>query len=289
MDKGIKESDSVYRVNLSWNGDRDGDVLRDLVRGLPAGRRAARPASPAISLSDFLTNYELGWKTRWADDRFQFNGAIFLDEWDDIQISFQGENGITQVDNGPNAEITGAEVQLDWLPTDNFRLGASLAYYDTELKDDYCSTDSSDGDGDLDFDECLIDPAPSPIIDAPAGTRLAADARLQGHAHRALHVPDGRLGVVRAGLRSPTRRVPRPRSTIAEAELLGDIPSSTFLDLAYGLGNDKYNFEIFLSNATDEDAPLTVISDCSTGVCGVQPWGVMRRPRTVGLRFSQDF
>ena len=73
-----------------------------------------------------------------ADDRLQFNGAIFLDEWDDIQVSFQGENGITQVDNGPSAEVKGAEVQLDWLPTDSLRLGASLAYYDTELKDDYC-------------------------------------------------------------------------------------------------------------------------------------------------------
>jgi hypothetical protein len=71
--------------------------------------------------------------------------------------------------------------------------------------------------------------------------------------------------------------------------LQGDIPSSTFVDLAYGFGNQKYNFEVFLSNATDEDAPLTVSSDCATGVCGVQPWGVQRRPRTLGIRFSQDF
>jgi hypothetical protein len=74
---------------------------------------------------------------------------------------------------------------------------------------------------------------------------------------------------------------------IAENELLGDIPSSTFLDLAYGLGNEKYNFELFLSNATDEDAPLTIASDCA--ICQVQPWGVMRRPRTFGIRFTQDF
>ena len=79
------------------------------------------------------------------------------------------------------------------------------------------------------------------------------------------------------------------RSTSRTTTILGDIPSSTFVDLAYGLGNDKYNVEIFLSNATDEDAPLSVNSDCTTGVCGVQPWGVKRRPRTIGIRFSQDF
>ena len=86
-------------------------------------------------LSDFLTNYELGWKTRLADDRLQFNGAIFLDEWDDIQICLPGRErhhpGGTMA---RDAEITGAEVQLDWLPTDSFRLGASLAYYDTRAE-----------------------------------------------------------------------------------------------------------------------------------------------------------
>ena len=49
----------------------------------------------------------------------------------------------------------------------------------------------------------------------------------------------------------------------------GDIPSSTFLNLAFGLEKDKYALELFLANATDEDAPLGVTSECSPGVCGV--------------------
>ena len=53
------------------------------------------------------------------DDRLQFNGAVFLEEWDNIQVAFQGLNGITQVENGPEAEIKGTEMQLDWLATDN--------------------------------------------------------------------------------------------------------------------------------------------------------------------------
>ena len=80
-------------------GDRHRHALCDLVRGLPAGRH--QPQSLRRRLHpDFLTNYELGWKTRFADDRLQFNGAVFLEEWDDIQVAFQGGNGITQVDNG---------------------------------------------------------------------------------------------------------------------------------------------------------------------------------------------
>ena len=61
----------------------------------PGPRVTGPAASTAIPvagdyISDFLTNYELGWKSRWADDRLQFNGAVFLEEWDDIQVAFQG-------------------------------------------------------------------------------------------------------------------------------------------------------------------------------------------------------
>jgi iron complex outermembrane receptor protein len=178
---------------------------------------------------------------------------------------------------------------LDWLPTENFRLGASLAYYDTELKEDYCGTDSSDGDGDLDFDECLIDPDTQlPVIDAPAGTALPLTPEFKGTLIGRYSFPTGGWdSYVQGSLSYQTSAA--ATLTVAENDILRDIPSSTFLDLAYGLGNDKYNFEIFLSNATDEDAPLTVSSDCATGVCGRQAWGVMRRPRTVGIRFSQEF
>jgi len=288
VDKGIKESDSVYRVNLSWKATDAAMLYATWSEGYRPGGVQRDPRAGDF-LADFLTNYEIGWKTRWADDRFQFNGAIFLDEWDDIQIAFQGANGITQVDNGPSAEIKGAEVQLDWLPTDSFRLGASLAYYDTELKDDYCGTDSDDNDNDGDLEECLIDEDTlQPIIDAPAGTALPLTPEFKGTLVGRYTFPTGGWeSYVQGSLSYQTSAA--PTLTIADAELLGDIPSSTFLDLAYGLGNDKYNFQIFLSNATDEDAPLTVSSDCTTGTCGFQPWGVMRRPRTVGIRFSQDF
>jgi len=278
VDKGIKESDSVYRVNLSWNATETAMLYATWSEGYRPGGVQRDPRAGDF-LADFLTNYELGWKTRWADDRFQFNGAIFLDEWDDIQISFQGENGITQVDNGPSAEIKGAEIQLDWLPTDSFRLGASIAYYDTELKDDYCDLADLDGDGELDDCETL---------NAPAGTALPLTPDFKGTLIGRYMFPTGGWdSYAQAALSYQTDAT--SSLNVGDAQVLGDIPSSTYLDLAYGLGNEKYNFELFLTNATDEDAPLSINSDCTTGVCGVQPWGVQRRPRTIGIRFSQDF
>ena len=76
---------------------------------------------------------------------------------------------------------------------------------------------------------------------------------------------------------------------IADNDIYGDIPSSTFLDLSFGLKNDTYALELFVSNATNEDAPLGINTECATSVCGVQPLAVRARPRTIGIRFSQEF
>jgi len=70
----------------------------------------------------------------------------------------------------------------------------------------------------------------------------------------------------------------------------GDIPASTFLDLSFGIQKDTYSVELFVANATDEDAPLGKTSECTPLVCGVpQSYGIRARPRTIGIKFSQEF
>ena len=148
VDKGISESDSVYRVNLTWKATDTAMLYATWSEGYRPGGISRNPFVPAITSADILTNYELGWKTRFADDRFQFNGAIFLEEWDDIQVSFQGDNGITQVANGPKAEVKGIEVQLDWLPTDSLRLGVVARLLRQRAEGRLLRYDSDvDGDG----------------------------------------------------------------------------------------------------------------------------------------------
>jgi iron complex outermembrane receptor protein len=272
VDKTKKESDSVYRVNLSWKATDASLLYATWSEGYRPGGINRNPFAGEY-VSDFLTNYEIGWKTRFADDRFQFNGAVFLDDWDDIQISFQGANGITQVANGPKAEIQGVEAQLDWLPTENFRLSLAAAYYDSELKDDYCDFD--------DAGNCIN-------VKAPAGTPLPLTSDFKGNLIARYTFPMGGFDAYTQGaLAYQTDRA----SILDQADLAlyGDIPSSTFLDLAFGLENDKYAVELFVSNATDEDSPLYVTSNCSPQVCGSQIYGVQNRPRTIGIRFSQDF
>ena len=91
---------------------------------MPPGRRAiGRAASTGAAglppySSDFLTNYEFGWKTTTEDNRLRFNGAIFWEEWEDFQFSFPGANGLTQIQNAGSATIKGIESDIGWAVSD---------------------------------------------------------------------------------------------------------------------------------------------------------------------------
>ncbi len=273
VDKGISETDQVYRVNLSWQANDTTLLYGTWSEGYRPGGINRNPFAGDY-VSDFLTNYELGWKTRFADDRLELNGAVFMQEWDDIQVSFQGANGITQVANGGEAEVSGIEVSMDWLATDNLRIALGAAYYDSELKEDFCDLDIT---GTI----CLN-------VKAPAGTPLPITPDFKGNLMGRYTFPMGGFEAYTQGA------VTYQTSTASQLELAdnaiyGDIPSSTFLNLAFGLEKDTYRFELYLANATDEDAELGVTSQCTPQVCGVQTKGVRARPRTVGIRFSQDF
>jgi outer membrane receptor protein involved in Fe transport len=142
VDKGISESDHIGRVNLRWKPTEDAMLYATWSEGYRPGGINRNPFAGDF-VSDFLTNWELGWKTEWQGKTLQFNGALFLEQWDRFQISFQGANGITQVANGPSAEVKGAELQVLWLATEKLMLSASAARYDSELKDVYADRDAA--------------------------------------------------------------------------------------------------------------------------------------------------
>ena len=270
VDKGISESDSVYRANLTWKLTDDHMIYGTWSEGYRPGGINRKPSAGEY-VSDFLTNYELGWKTTWADGRFQFNGAAFMQEWEDFQVSFVGANAITQVDNGPTADVNGIESQIQWLPVDSLTISASAMFLDSELKDAYCAGCESDGGA-----------------WAPAGTQLPIAAEFKGNlvARYSFNLAgfDAHLqgAISHEGKRNSDLRV-------KDNLVKGEIPANTFMDVTAGIRNDQYAVELYVSNLTDEDAALYYTSQCATGTCGTQNYGVRARPRTIGIRWSQEF
>ena len=272
VDKGINESENVSRVNLTWQISDDHMMYGTWSEGYRPGGINRAPGAGNYT-SDFLTNWELGWKTQWMDNTLQFNGAMFKEEWDDFQISFTGANAITQVANGPSAQVLGLEGQLLWVPTENLTLSGAFTFIDSELLSDYANFDS---DGNV------------TAVLAPKGTALPVTADFKGNiVARYTFEAGGYDSHIQGAFSYEGER----GSSMNQADnaIRGDVPSNTFLDLSAGIATGSYSVDFFIKNATDEDAPLLLTSQCSAGTCGTQNYGVIARPRTVGVRFSRDF
>jgi iron complex outermembrane recepter protein len=65
--------------------------------------------------SDKLTNNEVGWKTEFLDHRFQWNGAVYRENWDNVQISFFDPGLLGNLffnENGQNFLVKGIETSM---------------------------------------------------------------------------------------------------------------------------------------------------------------------------------
>jgi iron complex outermembrane recepter protein len=123
-----KESGFKSRANLTWHvtpdvmvyytwsqGFRPGGFNRSSGCHIPGPDLANQFCIPQSYKSDDLTNNELGWKTEFLDHRFQWNGAIYQENWDNVQVGFfdPGETGnLTFGTNGQNFRIRGIETSV---------------------------------------------------------------------------------------------------------------------------------------------------------------------------------
>ena len=135
--------------------------------------------------ADYLTNYEVGWKTTLLDGKLRFNGAVYQQEWKKFQFSFLGQNSFTEIHNGPDARIRGIEMDA------NLNLGALVltaagSYTDAKTRRNLCGYDDPTFtctmpgvDGEINY------------IAAPAGTRLPVTPRFKINGTARYTVPVG--------------------------------------------------------------------------------------------------
>ena len=130
------------RANLTWHITSDFMAYYTWSQGFrPGGFNRAQAVVkgplagvwvPPIAYSpDTLTNNEIGWKSEWLDHRLQFNGAVYQENWDNVQLSIfdPGVTGnLVFTTNGPNYRVRGAETQLVWRVFGGFTLSGSAAW-----------------------------------------------------------------------------------------------------------------------------------------------------------------
>ncbi|KFN50117.1 TonB-dependent receptor [Arenimonas composti] len=275
--KRVKEDGHIGRINLSYDLSDDVMVYGTWSEGYRPGGINRRGTLPPY-LSDYLTNWEVGWKGRFADGRLVFNGAAFSQDWEDFQFAILGQNGLTEIKNANNARIRGLELDLSWAATYNLTITGGAAFYDAELTENYCGFTDAQGNPET---NCA---AP----EAPSGTQLPITAPFKGTLTARYEFEAGgfdaywQLHAVHEGDRNTDLRV-------AVNDILGELDAYTLFDFSAGIGRGNWNLDFFVKNILDERAELSRFTQCAETTCGEQPYTVVAQPRTWGLRFSQKF
>ena len=290
--KDANDVGTTYKFNATWKIDPDHLLYGTISRGFRPGgiNRRAEVGSYA---SDFLQNYEIGFKTSWLDRTLRINGALFTQNWEAFQFAFLGQNSFTEIHNGPNARIRGIEGDVTWSPVTGLSLTGAGTYTDAVTRSVLCAVQGTSGD-------CTT-PGPdgtANYVQAPAGTRLPITPRfkINGTVRYETPLTDTVKGhvqavVVHASSASSDIRTqsfaPGTGAPYSPADGLGRLAAYETFDFAFGLNWPFLSAEVVVENAFDKRAQLSRYQEC--GSCFQRPYIVANTPRTIGLRLGHSF
>ena len=149
--------DNVLLYGLVSNGFKGGVFIGS---GFTLPDALAVPADP-----ENLTSYELGIKSELLNRTLRVNASVYSYDYTDMQVSVslsvQTPTGLqftTTIANVEQTDISGADIDLLWLPTDNLTLGLAASIVDG-VYDRYIFTDPFSGN--------VTDRSGQDVIDTP--------------------------------------------------------------------------------------------------------------------------
>jgi iron complex outermembrane recepter protein len=138
-----KESGAAYRAQIVF--EPTDDILTYLLysegfrpggsNNPAASNPALPPAAPLEYESDFVKNYEFGFRSRFADGQVQINGALYLMQWQNIQVGQTSGGGFGYIANAGEAELKGIELESLYRPRAlrGFSVGLNLRLSSQEI------------------------------------------------------------------------------------------------------------------------------------------------------------
>jgi len=295
------------RANLSWKvtedallyytwsqGFRAGGFNRGAIESespLTAGSNPSQKlaklhggwAPPLVFAPDNLTNNEVGWKTTWVDHRILWDGAVYQENWDNVQTgAFDSTvigGNITTI-NGGNYRVRGIESSGAARVTSGLTVEAAAEWNHTELVKEapFLWADGTP----IDFAALhLTNPA------GALGSPLAAAPPFQGNIRARYEFAfDGYDAFAQIDAIHQSHSL--ATTDQLSLDLLGNpisynLPPFTIYDGAAGIGKNGWLAQIYGENLTDTRAELY------ENYRQYYPAITVSRPRTIGLRFSYRF
>ena len=285
VDKGVKENGNSPKLNLTYKFDDDKLVYATYSKGFRPGGVNRRSTLPPYG-ADYLKNYELGWKTSWLENRLRWNGAVFLEKWENFQFSLLGANGLTEIKNANQAEMKGVETDIAFAVTHGLTITASGAYTDAALTANYCGATDAAG---TPITDCPVGSADFPDgPEAPDGQVLPVTPKWKGNITARYEFTAGDYdGFVQASAIAQTGSWTDLRTDAREA--IGRKPGFEIFDLSGGVTRQDWSLVVYLKNVTDERAQFGRFAQCAASTCGPQTYITPNQPRTLGVKVGRKF
>jgi len=136
-DESIDSTEITGKIGLDYALNDDTLTYINYSRGYKAGVWngfwAATEGDHSATDPEFIDAYELGVKSTLLDGRMRLNAAVYQYDYEDMQLFADQPDGRFTIFNAGVADVTGAEIELNWLVTENFEIRAGVGYTDAEV------------------------------------------------------------------------------------------------------------------------------------------------------------
>jgi iron complex outermembrane receptor protein len=233
--------------------------------------------TPQAYAPDTLVNNEFGWKTQWFDRRLEFNGAVYQEDWKDVQVQiFQSccYGNLSFVINGPTYRVRGLETETVARVTHELTVIASASWNSSDLV----------------TGPTLRQPNGQPIV-IPLANGVGGNAFGLPNSSLAQSPPfqaslraryDFALGEYKAFFQVGGTHQAHSYSATGNITTYNQAGFSTY-DASTGVAKDAWSVQIYGQNLTDTRANL--FENGNQFVTAE----TVNRPRTVGVKFSYKY
>jgi outer membrane receptor protein involved in Fe transport len=147
-------SDFTRKLSVQYSISENAMVYALFSEGFRAGgrnRTAPGVLLPVDYVSDYLDNYELGFKSRWDGGRYAFNFTAFEMKWDDYQVEVVDPGAfpefyVVMVANIGDAEIDGISTDFTAKVRDSLGLGLNFQLLDARVTQGNALVETQSGD-----------------------------------------------------------------------------------------------------------------------------------------------
>jgi iron complex outermembrane receptor protein len=280
-------------VYFTWSqGFRPGAFNRTVGCWIPNANGVGQYCQPTAYASDNLTNNEIGWKTEFFDHRLQWNGALYRENWDNVQINLFDPPTLGNVGfatNGPNYRVQGIETSFVAVVVKGLTVTGSGAWNHSEQTNSPQLTVNNPAlAGDPSFGKPIAGVNPYGNIGSPSANSppVQFNVRMRYEFPIRDYHAFAQVGATHTG-HSFTQAGSNPSlsvgSIVSTTQLRFENPAYSEYDMSLGVAKDAWFANFFIDNVTD------VLKSTFTSSTQFVPAEVVTRPRVLGVKIGYHF